>query len=468
MKDVSQVYNRQKQYFFDKMMHTSVAERIAVLKQVSGWITSNKEELYRALFDDLKKPEVEVDITDVKPLISEIKHVCGNLRKWAKPKSVRTPIALLGSRSRIYTEPLGVSLIIAPWNYPILLSLGPLISAIAAGNTVVLKPSEHAPSCARLLEKFVNELFCGDGVEVVAGGVDVSKSLLEQPFDHVFFTGSTIVGKEVMKAASANLTKVTLELGGANPCIVTASADLHDAVEKIWWGRLENAGQRCLAPNHVYVHESVYEEFVKSATLQLKRYYGEEPTWQSNKDFGRIINKNHLQRLEALIEELKSEGGKIVCGGNSDANDLYLAPTLIRDLKLRSMVTDNEVFGPVLALIPYKEERDLVAALNKKAIPLCIYVFARQKSEVNYLRLSTRSGTMGINETTLQFVHSGLPFGGLKDSGMGYAHGRYGYEAFSHKRAVLKQRVGFTTLKLIMPPYTSRVKWLMDIFIKYF
>ena len=446
---------------------TGHRERRRKLKSILNWIYTNRERIHKALAADFRKPEAEVDLTEIFVVTSELKHTVRHLRGWMHPDTVAPNLALLTTRSRIHFEPKGTVLIISPWNYPFNLTISPLVSAIAAGNTVMIKPSELSPHTSQLLGEMVSELFDEKEVALFQGGVDISTALLEQPFHHIFFTGSPRVGKIVMEAASKNLSGVTLELGGKSPAIVDKKANLSDAAQKLVWGKFSNCGQTCIAPDYVLVDKAVAGSFRTELAKAIDAAYGSTPEQrEANPDYARIIAPRHHKRLEEMLTEAKSDGAKIITGGNSNAADRYLEPTVVENVANDSRLMTEEIFGPILPLIEYADPQEALNIINTREKPLALYIFSRDRKFVSNMLRDTTAGGTGVNEVLLQFAHPNLPFGGINNSGLGNSHGFYGFRAFSHERAVLKHNA-LSPMKLMMPPYTKRAKWLSKFISRY-
>jgi aldehyde dehydrogenase (NAD+) len=445
---------------------TTVAERKAKLRRLLNALMAHRGEAHAALAADFRKAPAEVDLTEIYPVICEIKDALRHLDRWMRPKNVPTPLAMLGSAGKIMHEPKGVVLIISPWNYPINLTLGPLVSAIAAGNCIILKPSENTPHTTALLKRLLADLFTEDEVAVVEGATDTASALLELPFDHIFFTGSPAVGKLVMAAAAQHLTSVTLELGGKSPVLVDADADLRDAARKIAWGKCLNAGQTCIAPDYVLAHSDIHDRLVAELRLAVESFYGSDVTaWKKNSDFPRIVNASHHARLRTALERA---GGKVVVGGEVDAGENYIAPTILTDITPDSTIMAQEIFGPILPILKVANMDEAVRFVNERPKPLALYVFSRSRKTAEALLSRTTSGGACINHTVLHFAHTGLPGGGIGNSGFGKAHGFFGFEAFSNARGVLRQRTRFSAIQWMYPPYIPRVRKLIDMTLKYF
>ncbi len=445
------------------VLRTSTAqERIAKLRTLEAAVLANRGAIYRALAADLRKSEAEADLFDILPVIAGIRHACRNLNSWMKPQRVPPTILMIGTKARIIHEPRGSSLIIAPWNYPVSLLLGPLTSAIAAGCPAILKPSEISEACSAVLMKLIREVFDWREIAIFEGDVSVSKALLELPFDHIFFTGSPEVGKTEMTAAAKHLASVTLELGGKSPAIVDDSADIEKAAVSIAWGKFSNCGQTCIAPDHAYVHESRLNEFLDALKSAVKRMYGDP---EQSPDYGRIINLRHWERISNLIDDARARGAAII-GGERDEAQKFIAPTLLTRVGAGARVMQEEIFSPVLPVVAYGDFSEPIAAINARPKPLALYVYAKDQARANRVIRETSSGGSCINASVMHFVHHNLPFGGVGNSGFGKAHGFYGFRAFSHERAVLENR--FSILPAFFAPYTNRVKRMIKVLIQYF
>jgi aldehyde dehydrogenase (NAD+) len=445
---------------------TSTDQRKAKLRALLEALMAHRAEAQAALAADFRKSPEEVDLTELYPVISEIKDALRHLSRWMKPRKVSTPIGLFGSSSAIIHEPKGLVLIISPWNYPIYLTLGPLVSALAAGNCAVLKPSEFTPHTTAFLQKLLTGLFPEEEVALVEGAAEAAQALLALPFDHIFFTGSPAVGKVVMKAAAEHLTSVTLELGGKSPVLVDADADLKEAARKIAWGKCLNAGQTCVAPDYVLVHERVHDALVEELKAVLTRFYGADAaTRKASPALARIINDRHFNRLQAL---LSGSAAQVAFGGEMDPPSRYLGPTLLTEVDSASPIMQEEIFGPLLPILKVPDMEAAVAFVNARPKPLALYVFNGSQRRAEELVARTTAGGGCINDTVLHFAHTGLPTGGVNTSGFGKAHGVHGFEAFSNARGILRQRTRFSAIQLMYPPYTGFVRWMIDLTLKYF
>ncbi|UNC15478.1 aldehyde dehydrogenase family protein [Acidiphilium multivorum] len=436
-------------------LRSSGAEaRIAKLRALEAAVQAWRPRLYAALQEDLGKPEAEADLSEILPVLSEIRHARRHLKSWMKPQRAAPTLTTFGTRARIRHEARGVCLIISPWNYPVNLALGPLASAIAAGNTAILKPSEMAPATSAALAAMLAEIFAPDEVAVREGDAAVATALLDLPFDHIFFTGSPAIGKVVMTAAARHLSSVTLELGGKSPVIVDAGADLAKAAKAIAWGKFTNCGQTCIAPDHLYAHEAVHDELVRRVRAETARMYGAAP----GADYGRIVNERHFDRILRLLDDARGRGATVE-GGAADRARRLIAPAFVSGAPRESAVMQEEIFGPVLPVIRFRDAAEPIEAINAAPKPLALYLFARDRRFTDRVIGETSSGGVGINTTMLHFLHGNLPFGGVNNSGIGNAHGFYGFRAFSHERAVLRDVASATPM--LFPPYTKRVRMMV-------
>ncbi len=461
----AQLFETQKSNQF-KVGNTTYKQRIKKLKSLKKALEIDfKQDIRDAIYKDFKKPHLETDLTEIYPVIDEINFVSSNLKSWLKRQKVETPIALLGSSSWIKNEPKGVCLIISPWNFPINLTFGPLISAIAGGNTVIIKPSEMTPNSSAIMAKIISAIFNEDEVALVQGEVETSTELLKMPFNHIFFTGSPQVGKIVMKAASKNLSSVTLELGGKSPVIIDDSAHIDKAVKRIIFGKFVNSGQTCIAPDYVFVNDVIMDDFIKSFKKQIVENYGENPS--ESDSYGRIVNQKHFERLIGYLEDAESRTTEIAHGGSFKPAENYIEPTLVLNPAEASKLMQNEIFGPILPVKTYKNIEDVVAYINEREKPLALYIFSKNKKNVNYIINNTRAGGTCINHNLLQYLNHNLPFGGSNNSGIGKSHGYFGFLEFTNQRAVLKQHT-FAATDLLTAPYTSFKQKLVDLTIKWF
>jgi aldehyde dehydrogenase (NAD+) len=423
--------------------------RVAQLNKLLGLIQEHDQLILDAVHADLRKPAIEAYGSEVLGACSEIKYVLKHLQTWMKPQKVGTPINLFPSSSYIYTEPLGVVLIIAPWNYPFALTMQPLIGAIAAGNCTILKPSEHAPHTSSAIAKIINDNFDPNFITAIEGGIETNQALLAEKFDHIFFTGGTAIGKIVMEAAAKHLTPVTLELGGKSPCIVDSTSNLDITAKRIIWGKFYNAGQTCVAPDYLLVQKDIKPVLIEKLVAYVKTFFGETP--QQSPDFGRIVNERQFDRLVNLLDE-----GKILIGGQSDKCDRYIAPTLIDQVSPNSKIMTEEVFGPILPILEYDQLSDAIAFVNAQPKPLALYFFSSNKQNQERILQETSYGGGCFNDLIMHLGNPELPFGGVGHSGMGSYHGKASFDTFSHRKSVLKNSFRFD-LKWRYPPYTMTI-----------
>lgn len=438
---------------------TNINFRKETLIKLLNTVIIHENEIIQALHDDFKKPAFESVLTETSQVVLELKHVIKNMKKWAKPRRVFPSLLNFPSKDYIYKEPYGKVLIIAPWNYPFQLALCPLISAVAAGNQVVVKPSELTPKTSEIIVKIIHKVFDKNHVEVVEGGIEVSQKLLSERWDYIFFTGSVAVGKIVAQAAAENLTPVTLELGGKNPCIIDETANLKLAAKRIVWGKFVNAGQTCIAPDYILVQKNMKKHFVNFLKEEITKAYGENP--EESPDFARIINAKNWQRLVALIEP-----EKVVFGGESNPKDNYISPTLVEETSLDSPIMQEEIFGPILPILTYKKESEIAAVISRFEKPLALYVFSENPGFQKRIIQNYSFGGGCVNDTIIHFANKRLPFGGVGHSGIGAYHGNLSFDTFSHQKSIVK-KANWLDLPLRYAPYQDKLatirkilKWL--------
>ncbi|MFM7026712.1 MAG: aldehyde dehydrogenase family protein [Limnohabitans sp.] len=425
-----------------RLRQSTWQERVARIRRLRDAVIARTPDWYRAAHADFGKPPGEVDLAEILPVCLEANDAIAHLRQWMKPRRVRPTLLTLGTLSHVQYQPRGRCLIIGPFNYPVNLTLGPLVSAIAAGNTAIVKPSELTPHLSALIAEVVREVFTEDEVAVIEGDMQVATELQKLPFDHVFFTGSPGIGKQVMAAAASHLASVTLELGGKSPCIVDASADLRLAARNIMWAKFANAGQTCIAPDHVYVHHSVKEQWVQCCRHELQKAYGSRLQDQKDSPYlARIVNTRHAERLGGLLEDAKARGARVLMGGESLVGERFLQPTLLDRIPPEARVMQEEIFGPLLPVIGFESLAEVVAAVNGGPKPLALYIYSRNRDNIRQLLQQTVSGGACVNHSLVQFLHGKLPFGGVNHSGIGHAHGHYGFKAFSHERSVVQTQL---------------------------
>lgn len=450
MEDINLIFKNQKE-FFESGKTINVDYRIKNLKKLNDIIKKNEDKILNELKKDLGKSNFEGYITEVGILYDDINFHIKNVKKWSSEEKRKSPIVYYPSKSYIYKEPYGVTLIIGPFNYPFQLVIAPLIGAISAGNTAIIKPSENSRNIALLLEKLINENFPEGYLRVVnpLGGKEAVSLLLDKPFDYIFFTGSVRVGKLVMQKAAQHLTPVTLELGGKSPCIVDSDAKLKLAAKRIVWGKFLNAGQTCVAPDYLCVHKSVKDELLKLIINEIRVQFGENV--RNSEDYPRIVNKSSLERLSGYLND-----GKIYYGGNIDEDNLYMEPTLIIKPDLNSPLMSDEIFGPILPILVYEDLDNVIKFINHREKPLALYYFSESKKKIKYVLTSTTSGGVTINDTIIHVANPNLPFGGVGNSGVGKYHGKESFETFTHNKSVMK-RGTFIEFNIRFAPYKNKL-----------
>lgn len=456
MSRITQLFDVLKSGNDARRLSFGLTERRRVLDRLAAVVRRNEGAIIAALRSDLGRPEAETILSDYLPVLQEIAHARRHLRRWMKPRRVWPTLATFGSSGRIEPQPRGTCLIIAPWNFPFQLALGPLISCLAAGNAAIIKPSEMTPATSALIARLVAETFPPDLVTTVEGDKTVAEVLLALPFDHIFFTGSPAVGRIVMAAAAKTLASVTLELGGKSPVIVGEGANLNQAADWITFGKFLNAGQTCIAPDHLYVHASVRDAFVTILRARIARAYG---GGHASPHLARIVTPAHAERLSALIADAMAKGARATLASGQDGQSI--GPQLIEGTTPDMRLSQEEIFGPILPILTYTDLDSVIETINAGDKPLALYVFDRDAARIEHISRATTSGTVGVNLTLVHYTHLNLPFGGVNTSGLGSAHGKAGFRAFSHDRAVLRNR--FLLLPLLFPPYSPRVMRLIGL-----
>jgi aldehyde dehydrogenase (NAD+) len=432
--------------------------RLAQLSALARLLDDCEPQICAAIRNDLGRSEIETRIVETHLLRREIQFAQKRLAKWMRPERVRAPLLLWPSAAGIYREPFGVALIIGPWNYPAQLVLAPLVGALAAGNCAVIKPSELAPATSRFLAETLPRYVDPECVQVVEGGPAEAVALLTERWDYIFYTGNPRVGRMVMEAAAKHLTPVTLELGGKSPCIVDRSANLRVAARRIVWGKLLNAGQVCVSPDYVLVDETVEAELLMQMAAAIKEFYGEDP--RKSPDFARIVNQRHFQRVMRLLDG----GGEVFAGGETSEDELYISPTILIKTRADAPIMQEEIFGPILPVLTVKSADEAIAFVNQKEKPLALYLFTEDARVKRQVISSTSSGAVTVNYPCVQAAMTGLPFGGVGNSGMGAYHGRAGFETFSHRKSVFTKGTWLDP-NLAYPPLSKLkeriVRWLM-------
>ncbi|UXP32654.1 aldehyde dehydrogenase family protein [Reichenbachiella agarivorans] len=446
-----------------------IADRKAELKKLKKWILTHKDRIRKAVYTDLRKPESDIDITEIFTVTSEINHALRKLNVWTEPKRVSSGFTYIGTSAKIMYEPKGRCLIIAPWNFPFQLMVSPLVSCLAAGNTAILKPSENTPATSTLIKEMISELYAPELVTVVEGAIEETQILLSLPFDHIFFTGSTAVGKIIMAAAAKNLTSVTLELGGKSPVIIDQTADTDDAARKIVWGRFTNNGQTCIAPDYIFIHTHQLDSFVASTKKYIAQLFDPESQGMRHADgYSRIVNEKQANRLVDILNDAVTKGAKVIAGGDHDVTQRYIEPTLLTHIDETSRIWQEEIFGPIMPIQTYDDLATVIQHINTQEKPLSLYLFSKSSVTQKLIEQQTSAGSMVINDVVIQYAHPNLPFGGVNHSGIGKSHGHFGFLEFSNQKSILKQRIGLTNASLFYPPVGGFKKILLKWMINHF
>ncbi|HDD0823612.1 TPA: aldehyde dehydrogenase [Staphylococcus aureus] len=444
--------------FFNTQQTKDISFRKEQLKKLSKAIKSYESDILEALYTDLGKNKVEAYATEIGITLKSIKNARKELKNWTKTKNVDTPLYLFPTKSYIKKEPYGTVLIIAPFNYPFQLVFEPLIGAIAAGNTAIIKPSELTPNVARVIKRLINETFDANYIEVIEGGIEETQTLIHLPFDYVFFTGSENVGKIVYQAASENLVPVTLEMGGKSPVIVDETANIKVASERICFGKFTNAGQTCVAPDYILVHESVKDDLITALSKTLREFYGQNI--QQSPDYGRIVNLKHYHRLTSLLNSAQIN---IVFGGHSDEDERYIEPTLLDHVTNDSAIMQEEIFGPILPILTYQSLDEAIAFIHQRPKPLSLYLFSEDENATQRVINELSFGGGAINDTLMHLANPKLPFGGVGASGMGRYHGKYSFDTFTHEKSYIFKSTRLES-GVHLPPYKGKFKYIKAFF----
>lgn len=451
------------------LKNTNTKARRKKLKALKNLIFDNRTKIQEALYADFKKPAIEADISEIYPTTSEIKHAISHLSDWMEREEVDTPMTLLGSSAYIHYEPKGNCLVITPWNYPFYLAISPLVYAIAAGNAAILKPSEFTPHTSKLVKELLAQIFPENEIAVILGDHHVSSALLKLKFNHIHFTGSPMVGKIVMEAASKNLTTCTLELGGKSPTIVDETANINEAAKKIVWGKYLNEGQICIAPDYVLVHESKKTALIAAMKEEIHKKYGQDAEGRRGSgNIGRMVNAKHYSRVQNLAQNAVNDGAVVEIGGIYNDEDNYIDPTILSNVSKDSKIMQEEIFGPIMPMITFSSLEEAVKLINEKEKPLALYIFSKKEKNINFLLNNTSAGGTCINETILHITQPNLPFGGVNNSGVGKGHGKWGFVDFSNERSVLRQHFPFGMSQMLHPPYNKFSKFVIDMTMKFF
>lgn len=465
LEEIIRIFNAQ-QKNRQAVKNTTATQRKAKLKKLISTINEYRTKIQDAVYADLRKPAIETDYAEIYNVITECRHAIDHLDEWTATHEVDTPLLFIGSSSKIVYEPKGVTLILTPWNYPFMMPAQHLVAAVAAGCTVIIKPSEFTPHTSALVKELLGKVFAENELAVIEGDYTISTELLKLKFDHIHFTGSPAVGKVVMRAAAEHLTSVTLELGGKSPVIIDETANIDAAVKKITWGKYINCGQTCIAPDYILVHDSKKDEFVAKLDANIKKVFGGDT--EKSPDMGRIVNNKHFTRIKGLLDEAVSKGAKIETGGQTNEADNFIAPTVITNVSLDSKIMQEEIFGPVLPVLSYHNTDDALNVINGKEKPLALYIFSGSSKKQDFWMDNTSAGGSCINDTVVHITQPNLPFGGVNNSGIGKSFGFYGFKEFSNERGVLKALHSGSVVTPLWQPYGKLAKFVADLMIKYF
>ena len=447
---------------------STVKERRKKLLLLGKNILNNQEEIVRAAQQDFHRPSLEVKVAEILFIMREIRHVIKKIGRWMKLQKVPSLKEGLGTSSHVQYESKGVVLIITPWNYPFSLSFSSVISAVAAGNCVVLKPSELSPESSRVIKNIVSETFSENEVVVMNGDSTVSQALLTLPFNHIHFTGSPTIGKIVMGAASKNLSSVTLELGGKSPVFVDETADLKQAASAIAWAKFCNAGQTCIAPDYLYVHRSIQKSFLQELKTTLDTMYTYNAHHEiTGNNYATIVNQKHYQRVHALLDSVAKESGSVFYGGFTNAEKNFISPTIVTNVTRESSVMQAEIFGPILPVLEYQDINGVIATLEREPTPLSLYIFSKSRKRIRHILDTTKAGGVTVNSCFLHFSNFNLPFGGHNNSGIGRSHGHYGFVDFSNVKSIFKQKVSWYAAKMFVPPTSTLKEKIADFSIRH-
>lgn len=440
-----------------KLKNTSYKDRIKKIDAIIDYLSEQKNEdkLIQAMYVDMKKPKVEVMVSELAVIFSIAKYIKRNLKEWVQDKSVSTSLSLAGATSYIIKEPKGSALIISPWNYPFQLAIAPLCYAIAAGNTAVIKPSEYSKATSNYIKEMIGEIFDPSEITVVEGAVEETQMLLDQPWNHIYFTGSPAVGKIIMKAAAEHLSSITLELGGKSPCIIDNTADIPSTASKLTWAKYLNNGQTCIAPDYVLVDFQKEKELISEIKSAINQQLNSNDNGiKESPDYGRIISDKHYSKCIEVLQDAISKGAKVEIGGEYDANSRFISPTVLSHISDDMTIMQEEIFGPILPILTYKNKEEVTQIIANKPKPLALYIQSKEQSTIDYHLQHTTAGGTVINDFMIHYANPNLPFGGVNNSGIGKSHGYYGFQEFTNERAVMRQKLGATSL--LHPPYTKR------------
>lgn len=462
LEEILRIYDAQQKNLLN-LKNTPVNDRLKKIKQLEKVVLANRKKIQDALYNDFKKGALQTDFSEIYPVVAEARLYNSKLHEWAAEHEVDTPLAFFGSNAKIVYEPKGRVLILTPWNYPFQIPLKNMIAAVAAGNAVIIKPSEFTPHTAEMVASIVKEVFAENEVAVITGDHSVSQELLNLRFDHIHFTGSPAIGKVIMKKASETLTAVTLELGGKSPTIIDETANISKAARNLIWSKFLNSGQTCIASDYVYVHASKKDEFITQLKGEIQKAFGGNP--ENTQAYCRIVNAKHFGRVKKLIDDAIAKGARIEDGGQTNATDNYIAPTLLTNVTHDMALMQEEIFGPVLPILTYTNIDEVISFINRNEKPLALYIYSTKNKNQEYIINNTSSGAVGINESLIQNGHPELPFGGVNNSGIGKSHGHWGFKEFSNEKPVVK--AWNAPSNLLTPPFSKFNETVVDAMLKY-
>ncbi|MBL7778514.1 MAG: aldehyde dehydrogenase family protein [Chitinophagales bacterium] len=462
LEEILRVYNAQ-QKNLQTVKNTSISERLKKIKLLEKTVLQYRKKIQEAMHNDFRKPAIQTDFSEIYPVVAESRLYQNCLHDWAADVEVDTPLAFFGSSAKIVWEPKGRVLLLTPWNYPFQIPLKNLISAIGAGNVAIIKPSEYTPHTSEIVKEIVSKVFAENEVAVITGDHTVANELMNLRFDHIHFTGSPAVGKLIMAKAAETLTAVTLELGGKSPTIIDETANIKKTTRNLVWSKYMNIGQTCIASDYVFVHESKKDEFIKTMIEQTRKAFTENAAQSSA--YCRVVNGKHFARIKRLIDDAISKGAKLEDGGQTDATQNYIAPTILSNVTPDMQLMQEEIFGPVMPVLTYKNIDEVIRFINAGEKPLALYIYSTKGKNQRYIIENTSSGAVGINESLIQNGHASLPFGGVNNSGIGKSHGHWGFKEFSNEKPVLS--AWNAPSNLLTPPYSKFNETVVDVMLKY-
>lgn len=461
LEEILRVYQAQEKNL-QNLKNTSVKDRLKKIKQLEKTVLVNRSKIEQALFSDFRKPPIQTAFSEIYPVVAEARLYQSRLYDWAAEKEVDTPMVFLGASAKIVFEPKGRTLLLTPWNYPFQIPVRNMIDSYAAGNAVIIKPSEYTPNTAEIVKEVIGKVFAENEVAVISGDHSVAAELLNLRFDHIHFTGAPVIGKLIMKKASETLTSVTLELGGKSPVIIDETANIKKAARNIIWSKYLNAGQTCIASDYLYVHESKKEEFIQAMKHNISKSFGANPKEGA---YCSIVNAKHFARVKRLLDDAVSKGAKIENGGDTDPSANYIAPTVLSNISNDMFLMQEEIFGPLLPVLTYKNLDDVIRFINANEKPLSLYIYSSSRKNQEYITQHTSSGAVCINESMIHNGHPELPFGGVNNSGIGKSHGEYGFKEFSHEKPVLK--AWNAPSDLLTPPFGKLNETVVNAMLKF-